>query len=331
MIDLNFGNYAIYHKFGHKLESINPKIVLVISGPTGIGKSDLAEQLSLQYQAPIISCDSRQMYRRMDIGTAKPSKEKQAIFPYYFINNLELTDHYNAGMFERDALTTMTQLFKQHHIIICCGGTGLYIKAILDGLDEFPAIDPQINTALINEYESYGIAHLQEELVKKDPAYAAKVDLQNPRRLLRALSVIRSSGKTFSSFLGQNKKVREFKVIGVRLLMNRSKLYERINKRVDLMLSNGLVQEVSSLKEFHNYQSMQSVGYQELISFLKGGINYEEAIRLIKRNSRRYAKRQLTWLNKYGFGKAFDIEQKDLILSYINSRINEYMEAEGKH
>lgn len=254
----------------------------------------------------------------MSIGTAVPSKEELAQVPHHFIQHISIEDDYNVGDFERDALQLLEEKFKQHNRLFLVGGSGLYIDAVLKGLDTFPVIDPTIRAELQQLFDQKGIAPLRERLKQLDSHYYKKVDNQNPHRLIRALEVCIQSGKPYSSFLGKNKPDRPFEVLKIGLQADRKVLYDRINKRVDFMLKNGLVDEAKKLEGKKHLNALQTVGYKELFSCFENEITQETAIEEIKKNSRRYAKRQLTWLRKDEAVKWFEYNDDiELIIHYI--------------
>ena len=273
-------------------------VLLCVVGPTAIGKTALAVQLAQHFNTEIISADSRQFFKEMRIGTAVPSPEELAAAPHHFIQHLSITDSYSVGDFERDAIALLDELFKEHPVVVLVGGSGLYVDAVTKGLDEFPEIAPGVRDALNQQLKNEGIASLQDELQQKDPEYYSEVDLQNPHRLIRALEVIRQTGKTFSSFRNQQPKQRSFKTIKLGLTAERELIYDRINRRVDIMIQEGLLQEVKGLLSFKDLNALQTVGYRELIGHLETDIPLQDAIDAIKQNTRRFAKRQLTWFRK---------------------------------
>ncbi|BAO55891.1 tRNA (adenosine(37)-N6)-dimethylallyltransferase MiaA [Nonlabens marinus] len=274
------------------------KRLITIIGPTAVGKTALGIAFSKAYQTEIISCDSRQFFKEMTIGTAVPSTEELEAAPHHFIQNLSIHQDYSVGDFERDAIELLDQLFKKHDEVIMVGGSALYEKAITHGLDDFPEVPEAIEQQLEKELNQDGLDALVEELRKVDHEYAAKVDISNPRRILRALSIYRSSGETFSSFRTSTSKKRSFEVIKIGLEAPREELYARINHRVDVMLKAGLLEEVRELLPYKELTALKTVGYQELFPYLEYNYSLEEGIRLIKRNSRRFAKRQMTWYRK---------------------------------
>ncbi|SCY13274.1 tRNA dimethylallyltransferase [Nonlabens sp. Hel1_33_55] len=276
---------------------ISKKLITIV-GPTAVGKTALSIAFAKAYKTHIVSCDSRQFFKEMAVGTAVPEPEELEAAPHHFIQNLSIHDDYSVGDFERDAISLLEDLFETNDVIIMVGGSALYEKSITQGLDEFPEVPVEILDSLNEEFEQKGLKKLVEQLQKVDPEYATKADLENSRRVIRALSVYRASGKTYSSFLGKKKKTRNFEVIKVGLEAPRPVLYERINQRVDLMMKNGLLDEAKKLLTYQHLTPLKTVGYQELFPYLEGKYDLEEAVRLIKRNSRRFAKRQLTWYRK---------------------------------
>ncbi len=274
------------------------KVLVCILGPTAIGKTALSIAIAKHFATEIISADSRQFYKEMAIGTAVPSKEEFAQVPHHFIQHRSIHDHYTVGNFERAVLNTLKQLFKDNNIVVMVGGSGLYIDAVTKGLDPFPQVDPKIRTQLNQTRAKEGMKVLQEELKQVDPDYFEKVDLANPHRVIRALGVCRASGKPYSSFLGQKKDQRPFKILTIGLIAERPEIYKRINSRVDHMMEQGLLEEARSLVPFKELNALQTVGYKELFNHLEGKWDLEFAVAEIKKNTRRFAKRQLTWFKK---------------------------------
>jgi len=274
------------------------KHLIVIAGPTASGKTSLAIGLAQHYDAAILSCDSRQFFREMSIGTAKPTATELAAAKHYFINSLSIEEAYSIGDFERDALALLDDYFQDNDIAIMAGGSGMYIKAVCEGLDDYPEVAKGVREALNQKFEEEGLAALQAELQAKDPDYYAKVDQQNHMRLIRALEICRTTGKPFSSFQNQAKALRPFNCLKVGLRWDRAVLYDRINRRVDLMMEAGLLEEVKQLERYRNLNALQAVGYKEFFDYLDGNISLERAVELVKRNTRRYAKRQLTWFRR---------------------------------
>lgn len=301
------------------------KILITIAGPTAVGKTDLTLNLAQKYNSHIFSADSRQLYKELNIGTAKPSKDELQKVKHHFIDHISIEEPYNAGIYEREIDILFKDYFETNSIGILTGGTGMYIKAALEGLDDFPEVDENVKALYSKMLLEEGIVSLQIALKQKDPEYAKKVDLSNSRRLIRALSVIDSNDTTFSSFLNKKQKKKlPFETINICLLRNREELYNRINKRVDLMMEQGLLQEVEKLIKWKHLKSMQTVGYSELFKYLNGEITLPEAIDLIKRNSRRYAKRQMTWFRNQGNWSYFDAENSIPIFDFIDSKLAEF-------
>ncbi|MDH5604070.1 MAG: tRNA (adenosine(37)-N6)-dimethylallyltransferase MiaA [Cyclobacteriaceae bacterium] len=277
--------------------STNHKLIIV-SGPTAVGKTAFALQLARHYKTEIISADSRQLYREMTIGTAKPSPVELEEVKHHFIDHLSIRERYSSGDFEKDALELLERLFLRNDKVIVAGGTGLYIKALTEGFDEMPAIDIETRSQLNNWHEKEGLNPLLNLLKEKDPEYYEKVDKYNYRRIIRALEVCLTSGKPFSTFRSSKSAgERNFDSIYIGLTLDREILYERIDQRVDIMIQMGLFEEAKRLFSFRSLEALQTVGYKEFFQHLEGAFDFEEAVRLIKRNTRRYAKRQLTWLN----------------------------------
>jgi tRNA dimethylallyltransferase len=299
------------------------KFLIVVGGATATGKTATGIQLAQHFETEILSCDSRQLYREMTIGTAKPTAEELAAAPHHFINLLSIEDDYNVGNFERDALKLLDNLFLKKNVALLVGGSGLFIRALCNGLDEFPTIPLEVKKEVQSLFEKEGLIALQEAVKNADPVYFEKVDQQNPVRLMRALDVIKASGKPFSSFQNQKKKFRNFTPIYINVLMDREQLYERINRRVDLMLEAGLLEEAKSLFPYKEKNSLQTVGYQEFMNFFDGKITLDEAIELVKRNSRRYAKRQMTWFRKEDHWTGFQANEIDKMIEYVEGKIKE--------
>jgi tRNA dimethylallyltransferase len=297
-------------------------ILIVIAGPTASGKSDLAFQLAKKYNADIFSADSRQVYSEMNIGTAKPDPAELNVVKHYFINHISIQEPYSAGRYETEILNLLNEYFKHKPIAILCGGTGLYIKAATEGLDVFPEIPREIQQQLTEKLEKEGIGSLQKALLESDPEYYSKVDLNNPMRLIRALSVIHVTGKPYSSFLTQTSdSKRSFLPVSVLLDVPRKELYARIDQRVDKMVDSGLEAEALSLFPHRDLRALNTVGYSEWFDYFEGKTDRNTAIELIKRNSRRYAKRQITWFGKYGVWNRFHPDDISIISTYIDKTI----------
>lgn len=274
------------------------KTLISIIGTTGIGKTKLAIDLAKYFQTEIISCDSRQFFREMKIGTAAPTTEELAEIPHHFIGNLSVKDYYSIGQFELDALEKLNELFQKNKIVIMVGGSMMYEKAVIEGLNDLPEADEKNQEKLNEIWKEKGIEGLQEILKNFDFEYFQKVDLENPRRLLRAIDVMWQTGKKYSEIVSEPKNKRNFNVIRIGIEAPREVIYERINLRVDQMMKNGLLDEVKNLTEFKDLIALKTVGYTELFNYLDGTWNLEFAVGEIKKNSRRFAKRQLTWYRK---------------------------------
>lgn len=297
------------------------KTLIVVVGPTAIGKTSLAIALAKQYQTEVISADSRQFFKEMSIGTAKPSEEELAEVPHHFINSHSITQLFSTGDFEIQALTLMEKLFIDHNILIMVGGSGLYINAICNGLDEMPEIDLNIRKQLNQQFADEGIEAIRTRLAKLDAEYFAKVDQSNPQRMIRGLEVVLSTGQKLSSFLTANKKERPFNIIKIGLNTDREKLYQQINHRVDLMIENGLVEEVKSLEPYKNLNALKTVGYSEIFDYLEYKTDLPIAIDKIKQNTRRFAKRQLTWFRKDPETTWFEPGRNDEVFEFVDKQL----------
>ncbi len=293
--------------------------LIVITGPTGVGKSDLCIALAQSLSAHIVSCDSRQLYSEMRIGTAVPSIEQLGAVPHHFIQSRSVCEPYSAGDYESDAIKLLEQLFTSNSSVMMVGGTGLYIDAVTKGFDDMPEVCEMVRQELRSRVAQGQYSQLVEELRVLDSEYYNSVDINNTQRVVRALEVIKSSGQPFSSFRRQGTKERNFKVIKIAITRDREELYNRINQRVDSMVNDGLVAEATSLYSYRALNALNSVGYQEIFSYLDGDITLHEAIELIKRNSRRYAKRQLTWLRRDSDVIWLDASQFEQLCSKVDS------------
>lgn len=274
------------------------KKLLVIAGPTAVGKTAIAIEVAKSLGTEIISADSRQCYRGMSIGTAQPSTEERATVPHHFVDCYEIQEALSAADFERYALDQLNQIFSKSQYAVVCGGTGLYIKALCEGLDDMPAIDAIISQMVSDRYAAEGMDWLREELRQKDPEFAAMGEMENPARMLRALAFKLSVGKSIVQYRTAVKKDRPFEIINIGLELPREQLYERINQRVDIMMQQGLLQEAQQLYPQRNLKNLQTVGYTELFDYLNNTMTLEQAVDKIKQHSRNYAKRQLTWFKK---------------------------------
>lgn len=306
----------------NKMEKISSKnkILISIVGPTAIGKTNLAIQIAKYYNTEIISCDSRQFFKEMKIGTAVPSDDELAEVKHHFIQNKSIHETYSVGDFERDGLAFLEDYFKKNDICVMVGGSGLYEKAITVGFDSFPDVDPQIREQLNQELEESGIEKLQNELKENDPTYFEEVDIQNKQRVIRALEIFRGTGKPFSSFRNQNLNPRPFQIIKIGLELPREEMYDRINQRVDIMLNEGLIEEVKSLLPYKELNALQTVGYREIFDFFEENSSIDFAIEEIKKNTRRFAKRQMTWFKKDETINWFLPDQLEHIKKYIDQK-----------
>ncbi len=307
--------------------STNQNTLITIVGPTAIGKTALSIQLANAFSASIISCDSRQFFKEMTIGTAVPEPKELAAAKHYFIQNRSVFDSYNVGEFERDALEKLEALFKENPIQIMVGGSGLYVDAVLNGLDYFPEVDPKIREALLLKLEKEGIEVLQKQLKELDLETYKLIAIDNPHRIMRALEVCIGSGIPYSTFKNKPKKQRNFNNIKIGLNADREIIYNRINQRVDAMINNGLIEEAKTLYAHKELNALQTVGYRELFSFFDGNFTKEFAVSEIKKNSRRFAKRQLTWFKRDKNTLWFDyLTDKLTIASEISEKINKLKE-----
>lgn len=302
------------------MSSKKPLLICVV-GATAIGKTSLAVKLAQAFSTEIISADSRQFFKEMTIGTAVPSKKELSAAPHHFIQNKSIFEAYSVGDFERDAIALLENLFKKNQIVIMVGGSGLYVDAVVKGLDNFPKVPSEIREQLNLELNEKGLEALQNELRNADPVYFEKVDIQNPHRVIRALEIYRATGKPYSSFLKKENIQRDFNTLFIGLTINREIIYERINHRVDTMIKEGLIDEAKSLFQYKEENALQTVGYRELFEYFEGKISLEEAILEIKKNTRRFAKRQNTWFKKNEAIHWFDYDTEvSEIINFINEK-----------
>ena len=302
------------------------KYLITIIGPTAIGKTSLSIALAQHFQCEIISCDSRQFFKEMRIGTAVPSQEELAGAPHHFIQNKSIFENYTVGDFEKEAIAKLNELYQTNDFVILVGGSGLYVDAILKGFDSFPDIDTSVREEVNTSYEKLGITYLQEKLKELDPVYFEKINLenpqtlQNPQRMMRFVEVCIGTGQPYSSFLNQTKNNRNFTPIIIGLEAERNIMYNRINQRVDIMLNEGLLAEAEQLYPHKELNALQTVGYRELFRYLDGNDSLEFAIEEIKKNTRRFSKRQLTWFKRTENAKWFDyLSDRKEIIDYIKS------------
>ncbi|MDN5199983.1 tRNA (adenosine(37)-N6)-dimethylallyltransferase MiaA [Fulvivirgaceae bacterium BMA10] len=304
-----------------KLGNVHHKYLLVVVGPTAVGKTSICIDLAVALNAEIISADSRQFYQEMNVGTAKPSIDELSQVPHHLINSLSIHDDYNIVSFEKDALAMIDTVHQEKDIAILTGGSGLYVKTVCEGIDDVPKTDEKIREELNQRFEAEGLSNLLEELKNLDPVYFKKVDRHNPQRIIRALEVCLTTGQPFSSFLREKKIQRPFKIIKVGLERERSELYQRIDERMDQMINIGLFEEAKKLYPFKKLNALQTVGYKEIFDFMDGVYDESEAVRLLKRNSRRYAKRQFTWFKKDDSIQWFHPDNFEEMLNWIRTEI----------
>ncbi len=289
-------------------------------GPTGVGKTSISLNLAQTFGAPIVSSDSRQLYRELKIGTAAPTDEALALVQHYFIGTQSIHDEYSAGQYEMDALQMLEKLFVNHPVVLLVGGSMMYIDAVCEGLDAIPTVDDETRQYWQDIFAKEGLEYIQKELLRLDPEYAQIVDMQNHKRLLYALEICSITGKTYTSFRTGEKKQRNFNILKIGLNRPRPELYERINKRVDIMMQDGLLEEAKQYYPYKHLNSLNTVGYKELYDYMDGKCSLEEAVELIKRDSRRYAKRQMTWFNRDKNINWFHPENEKEIVDFVKMR-----------
>lgn len=298
------------------------KYLITIIGPTAIGKTALAIKVAQHFKCDIISADSRQFFKEMNIGTAVPSKEELEAAKHHFIQNKSIFEDYTVGDFEREATALLDELYKTNNVAVMVGGSGLYIDAILKGFDDFPDIDPSVRQDIIKKYEIDGLDYLQRELQKRDPVHYERVAKENPQRLMRALEVCIGTGLPYSSFLNRKKNERNFTSIVIGLDAEREVIYSRINQRVDIMVDEGLIEEAKALYPHRSRNALQTVGYRELFAHFDGDYSLDFALEEIKKNTRRFAKRQMTWFKRNETAKWFDLQAPaSEIINYINTTL----------
>jgi tRNA dimethylallyltransferase len=298
------------------------KTVIIIAGPTAVGKTKMAIVLARYFNTAIISADSRQCYRELNIGVAKPTTDELQSVPHYFINSHSITQNITAATFEAFALNALDDIFVSHDVAIVAGGTGLYIRALVKGFDHIPPVPENIREDVKAVYQQQGREGLAAALFAEDPEFAREGEMKNPQRMMRALEVKRSSGVSIRTFQQAAENKRPFNTIFIGLELPREQLYERINQRVDIMMEQGLLEEVKSLQEYRHLNALQTVGYRELYEFLDGHKSLKEAVDKIKQNTRHYAKRQLTWFKADPDIKWFTPEQTDEVIAYVSGRVN---------
>lgn len=295
------------------------KTLIVLIGPTGVGKTDLSIKIAEKYDSPIISADSRQLYSDLKIGTAAPTEEYLKRVKHYFVGTLKLTDYYSAAQYESEVISLLEELFKTNDTILLTGGSMMYIDAICKGIDDIPTVDNETRQMMMEKYEKEGLERLCAELKLLDPEYYSIVDLKNPKRVIHALEICYMTGKTYTSFRTGNRKQRPFDIIKIGLCRDREELYDRINKRVDIMINDGLVNEVKSVYQYKDLNSLNTVGYKEIIQYLEGNCTLEFAIEKIKQNSRIYSRKQMTWFKRDNEIKWFHPDREEEIMEYIEA------------
>ncbi|MGD0342479.1 MAG: tRNA (adenosine(37)-N6)-dimethylallyltransferase MiaA [Bacteroidales bacterium] len=296
-------------------------ILIVLLGPTGVGKTDVSIDLARHFGSEIISADSRQFFREMKIGTAVPSDEQLAEIKHHFIRFMPVKDYYSSSLFEHDVLKLLRELFKKKRVILMTGGSAMYIDAVCGGIDDIPDVDQSVREKYILKYKEEGITGLRLALKLLDPEHYEVVDLKNPKRIIRALEISETTGLPYSSFLTKQKRERDFQIIKIGLERPRSELYDRINRRVDKMIEDGLENEALGLIDMRHLNALNSFGYREFFDYFEGKITREKAIELIKRNSRRYAKRQMTWWSRDKEVRWFNPDKISEIIEYIEDSL----------
>jgi len=298
------------------------KYLIVILGPTGIGKTALSIEVAKYLGAEIISCDSRQIYKELLIGTAVPEPHELSAVKHHFIGNKSIFDYYNASLFEEEVIELLEKLHAERDFVVMVGGSGMYIDAVVQGIDYLPTIDQELRADLLEKYREFGIEYLRRELKMLDPEYYKIVDLKNPKRILKGLEVSLQTGKPYSSFRINERKPRNFTTVQIGLEMDREILYNRINQRVDKMMQEGLLAEAKQFYEHKALNSLNTVGYKEIFDYLSGEYSLEKAVELIKRNSRHYAKRQLSWFKRDESINWFEPSKKSEILTFLSNLIS---------
>jgi tRNA dimethylallyltransferase len=297
------------------------RTLIVITGPTAVGKTAVALQVAKLFQTEIISADSRQIFRELNIGTAKPSPAELQEVKHHFINSHSIHQQYDAARYSHEALQVIHHILEDHSVAVLCGGSGLYIKAVCEGFDDIPEVSDSLRQELVQEYNNHGLEWLQQQMKDQDPDYFSTIDQQNPHRLIRALEVKIGTGRSMAFFRGRKKIQHEFNILKIGLELPREELFQRINERMDTMIGQGLFSEAEQVYALKSHQALQTVGYQEIFDFMDGLYDRQEAIRLLKRNSRRYAKRQLTWFKKDPGIKWFNAKDVSSIIQYLEEQL----------
>lgn len=298
------------------------KTLLVLIGPTGVGKTELSLRLAEKFGSPIISSDSRQLYADLKIGTAAPTPEQLNKVPHHFVGTLKLTDYYSAAQYEAEVLKLLEKLFQSKDVIVMTGGSMMYVDAVCKGIDDIPTVDKETRGLLIHRYEAEGLERLCSELKLLDPEYYKIVDLKNPKRVIHALEICYMTGKTYTSFRTRSTRERPFHILKIGLTRDREELYERINRRVDIMMEDGLLDEVKSVYPYKHLNSLNTVGYKELFNYLDGVWDLPFAIEKIKQNSRIYSRKQMTWFKRDNDITWFHPDQEEEIMDYIKKKLN---------
>ncbi len=301
---------------------INTPTLLVLLGPTGVGKTNISIQLAKNFDCPIVSSDSRQFYKELKIGTAAPSAEELMQVQHHFIGSHSIFDEYNAGQYEKDAIQLLDGLFQKHDVVLLVGGSMMYIDAICNGMDDIPNVDAETRAYWQKQFADYGLEFIQNELKKFDPKHFEEVDLQNPKRIIHALEICSMIGKPYSDLRTGKKKSRNFNILKIGLNRPRPELYDRINLRVDNMIADGLLTEAEQFYSFKKLNTLNTVGYKEIYEYMDGNWSFEFAVNMIKQDSRRYAKRQLTWFNRDKEINWFHPENEEEILKFVYERLS---------
>lgn len=299
-----------------------PPTLTILLGPTGVGKTELSLRIAEQLGSPIISADSRQLYRELPIGTAAPTPEQLARVKHYMVGTLELSDYYSASQFETDVLSLLSSLYKEHTAVVMTGGSMMYIDAVTKGIDDIPTVRPDIREQIWKEYEAGGLAPILEELKQADPVHYDEVDRQNYKRVIHAVEICRQTGQPYSSFRTRSRKARPFRIVQIGLTRDREELYDRINRRVDQMMADGLLEEARRVYPYRQLNSLNTVGYKELFNYFDGEWTLDFAIEKIKRNSRVYARKQMTWFKRDSEINWFHPDQEQEILAFIRQQLS---------
>jgi tRNA dimethylallyltransferase len=300
---------------------VGVKNCIVIVGPTAVGKTSVAIEIAKKYNTQIISADSRQCFKEISIGVAKPSAEQLTEVPHYFINSHSIHNEVNARVFESYALNAAEEIFKANDVAVMVGGTGLYINAFCKGIDEIPGIEPGIRNHIINTYHIKGLPWLQQQVKENDPVYASSGEMQNPQRLMRALEVKLATGKSIREYQTNNKVIRPFNIIKIGLELPKEELHRNIHHRIDAMMQDGLMEEVKSVRQYRQLNALQTVGYKELFDYLEDNISLDQAVELVKKNTRHYAKRQMTWFKKDTSTNWFSVSDIVSLVSHLDAGI----------